>query len=212
MSGVFLSVPVALHFAYEMQARPASPESVLSQILRRNVRKGDVWRYGRPKVVFLDTLSQLEVHGQCAQIRAKVVRCLQGSECAVIRARYGSHIENEQDEQDVKRFAFSADLAQAIEYLDSWLASSFDWFKRLDPVAAKMLVAYAFTDSRRTKITLRRLAAEYGFSHVYYHHYYHLIDERLCAVELRALDLLTPLFAERGTCNGAAVVELAVHE
>ncbi|AXF04775.1 hypothetical protein [Paraburkholderia hospita] len=203
MSGVFLSVPVALHVAYMMPAYPNSPESLLAKVQRMKVRKGDVWRYSLPKVVFFESLNALEIRAQCALIREKVARCLQHPECTVIRARYG--LLEYEDLKGVRRFAFSADLADAFDGLSRWLAPSFG---RLDADVRRLLVAYAFTDSRRTKITLRRIAAEHGHSHVYYHHYYHAIDEQLTAVEVRALDLLTPLLADRGTCNGEPVVEL----
>jgi hypothetical protein len=186
-----------------MPAYPNSPESLLAKLQRMKVSKGDVWRYSRPKVVFFESLNALEIRAQCTLIREKVMRHLQHPECTVIRGRYGL-LEYEEVNGE-RRFAFSHDLANAFEGLSQWLAPSFD---RLDADVRRLLVAYAFTDSRHTKITLRRIAAEHGHSHVYYHHYYHAIDERLTAVEVRALDLLTPLLGDRGTCNGEPVVEL----
>lgn len=206
MSGVFLSVPSALHVSYMMQAYENAPQSILAKVLRLYVGVGDVWRYNRPKVVFFDDLSALEIHGQCSQIRGKVVRLLPILESSVIRSRYGL-TEYEDMESGERRYAFSADRAKAMKYLAKWLSRTHG---TLNFDVRKLLVARVFAYKKQTPITLRQLSEEHGNSHVFYHYNYHAIEKQLCLIEMRALDLLTPLFAERGVCNGDPVVEKVV--
>ena len=202
MTGVFLSVPSALHVSYMMPAYETAPQSILAKIMRMHIGEHDIWGYARPKVVFFDGLSPEQIRAQCTQIRAKVVRLLPRPEAAVVRARYGL-TEYEDLVSGERRFAFNKDRALAMRYLAKWLTPS---FSRLDRATLLLLVARVFANQRQTPITLRQLAAEHGFSHVYYHNYFHAIEQRLAALEMRALDLLTPMFNERGTCNGEPVV------
>jgi hypothetical protein len=200
------SVPVALYVAYAMAAHAASPQSICLKILRLHVRQHDVWGYARPQVVFFDGLTREQIHAQCVQIRDKVVRHLPLLEAAAIRARYGS--TEFEDIEGRRRYAFSLDRANAIKALSDHFGKVYD---TLTETERDLLVSRACADRRRTPITLRGIAETCGRSHVHYHHYFHAIDDQIYLFEVRALDLLTAVFAERGSCNGEPLVEEIGH-
>lgn len=203
--GVFASVPCALSIAYRMPAYQKSPESACARILRDHVRRSRVWDRDRllPKVVFFDGLTNEQVHAECRLIRETVVRCLPRLEAATVRARYGL-TEYEDLASGERRFAFSADRVDAIKALSDCMRAEFDI---LTEGECDMLVARVFANVKETTpITLRAIAAQFGRSHVHYHNYFHAIDDRLYHLEMRALDTLTDVFADRGTCNGEPVV------
>jgi hypothetical protein len=203
--GVFASVPCALSIAYRMPAYQKSPESACARILRDHVRRSRVWDRDRllPKVVFFDGLTNEQVHAECRLVRETVVRRLPQLEAATIRARYGL-TEHEDLANGVRRFAFSADRMDAIKTLSDRMRAEFDI---LSEGECDLLVARVFANVKETTpITLRAIAAQFGRSHVHYHKYFHAIDDRLYHLEMRALDTLTDVFAERGACDGEPVV------
>lgn len=205
MDGVFASVPCALAIAYRMPAYQKSPESACARILRDHIRRSRVWDRNRllPKVVFFDGLTNEQVHAQCTMIRETVVNRLPVLEAATIRARYGL-TDFEDLETGMRRFAFSADRANAIKTLSDGLRRE---FAILSEGECDVLVARIFANVKETTpITLRAIAEQFGRSHVHYHNYYHAIDDKLYHLEMRALDTLTDVFAERGSCNGEPVV------
>jgi hypothetical protein len=209
MNGLFASVPCALYIAYKMPAYEASPESTCLKILRRHIKEHDVWGHFRfmPKLCFFDGLTNEEIHGQCAMICEKVIECLPENEAATVRARYG--LTDFEDIDGVRRYAFSADRLDAIKSLSSYFGVIYD---TLTEAERDLLIARVFAnDKTTTPITLRGIAAACGRSHVHYHHYYHAIDDRIYQFEVRALDILTPLFAERGLCGGEPIVGAVEH-
>ncbi|WP_157131222.1 hypothetical protein [Burkholderia pseudomallei] len=156
-----------------------------------------------PKVVFFNGLTNEQVHAQCRLIRAAVVERLPELEAATIRARYGL-TEYEDLESGRRRFAFSADRNEAIKALSNRMREQFDI---LSEGECDVLVARVFANVKETTpITLRAIAEQFGRSHVHYHNYFHAIDDKLYHFEMRALDALTDVFAERGTCDGEPVV------
>jgi hypothetical protein len=208
--GVFASVPCALAIAYRMPAYQKSPESACARILRDHIRRSRVWDRDRvlPKVVFFEGLTNEQVHAECATIRETVVRRLPQLEAATIRARYGL-TEFEDLETGVRRFAFSADRTNAIKALSDRMRAEFDI---LSEGECDLLVARIFANVKATTpITLRAIAEQFGRSHVHYHNYFHAIDDRLFHIEMRALDTLTDVFADRGTCDGEPVVSAREH-
>ncbi|MBK3333531.1 hypothetical protein [Burkholderia pseudomallei] len=203
--GVFASVPCALAIAYRMPAYQKSPESACARILRDHIRRSKVWDRERllPKVVFFDGLTNEQVHAQCTSIRETVIKRLPELEAATIRARYGL-TEFEDLETGARRFAFSPDRNKAIKTLSNKMRGEFDI---LSEGECDMLVARIFANVKETTpITLRAIAEQFGRSHVHYHNYFHAIDDRLYHFEMRALDTLTDVFADRGTCNGEPIV------
>lgn len=208
--GVFASVPCALAIAYRMPAYQKSPESACARILRDHIRRSKVWDRERllPKVVFFDGLTNEQVHAQCATIRETVVKRLPELEAATVRARYGL-TEFEDLETGRRRFAFSPDRTNAIKTLSDRVRCEFDI---LSEGECDVLIARVFANVKETTpITLRAIAEQFGRSHVHYHNYYHAIDDRLYHLEMRALDVLTDVFADRGTCDGEPVVAAREH-
>jgi hypothetical protein len=207
--GVFATVPCALSVAYRMPAYRKSPESTCARILRDHIRRSKIWDIGDmlPKVVFFEGLTNDEIHAQCALIRAVVIARLPELEAATIRARYGL-TDFEDLESGARRFAFSADRADAIKALSDRMREQFDV---LTEGECDILVARIFANVKATTpITLRAIAEQFGRSHVHYYNYFHVLDDTLFHFEMRALDTLTDIFAERGTCNGEPIV--AAHE
>ncbi|MEX3635982.1 hypothetical protein [Paraburkholderia sp. BR14320] len=207
MNGLFASVPCALYIAFKMPAYEASPESTCLKILRSHIKEHDVWGHFRfaPKVCCFDQLTNLEIHAQCAQIVRSVSKHLPASEAATIRARYG--LTEFEDVDGRRRYAFSEDRADAIKSLSRYFRTVYD---ALSEAECDLLVARVFADERSTTpITLRSIAAACGRSHVHYHNYYHAIDDRIYQFEVRALDILTDVFANRGASNGVPVVDAA---
>jgi hypothetical protein len=166
-------------------------ESSMATIVRRFVKDTRVWEPRPLKVIHFDGLNPLEVRAQCALIRNMVTTCLPDMERAVVRARYG--LTDYTDEDGQRRYFFDRERADAILFVALELQQH---YADLGLPVLDLLVARVFADQRCTPITLRQLAASFGRSHLYYHHYYHAIDERLVAVENRALDTLTPVFTE----------------
>lgn len=203
--GVFASVPVALSIAYRMPAYMKSPESTCARILRDHIRRSKIWDLGYtlPKVVFFCGLTNEQIHAQCALIRETVVKRLPELEAATVRARYGL-TDFEDTASGERRFMFSADRTNAIKALSNRMRGEFDV---LSEGECDLLVARAFANVKSTTpITLRAIAEQFGRSHVHYHTYFHAIDDRLYHMEMRALDTLTDIFAERGTCDGEPIV------
>lgn len=208
--GVFASVPCALAIAYRMPAYQKSPESACARILRDHIQRSRVWDRDRllPKVVFFEGLTNEQVHAECATIRSTVVERLPRLEAATIRARYGL-TEFEDLECGARRFAFSADRTNAIKALANRMRAEFDI---LSEGECDVLVARIFANVKETTpITLRGIAEQFGRSHVHYHNYFHAIDDRLYHLEMRALDTLTDVFADRGSCGGAPIVAAPEH-
>lgn len=205
---VFTTVPCALSIAYRMPAYSQSPESACARVLRQYVGEHDVWGYALPKVCFFDGMTNEQIHAQCGQIRKKVVAILAEMEAATIRARYGltEYIDLENGR---RQFMFSKDRADAIQYLSKRLSLE---FHTLSEGELDMLVARVFANNKKTTpITLRGIAESFGRSHVAYHNYYHMIDDRLYRYEMRALDRLTDVFAQRGSCDGEPLVAEVEH-
>ncbi|MDY7815400.1 hypothetical protein U0F71_06685 [Burkholderia pseudomallei] len=220
--GVFASVPCALAIAYRMPAYIRSPESACARIMRDRIRKSRVWDRERllPKVVFFDGLTNEQIHSQCGRIRDTVGYEYKGKdiprkpgvlpefEAATIRARYG-FTEVEDIKTGERRFAFSPDRNDAIKTLSTKMRIEFDI---LSEGECDWLIARIFANVKKTTpITLRAIAEQFGRSHVHYHNYYHAIDDRLYHLEMRALDVLTDVFADRGTCGGEPVVAAREH-
>jgi hypothetical protein len=207
MTGLFVSVPCALYIAYKMPAYEASPESTCLQILKRHIKEHDVWGHFRfkPKTCFFEGLTNEEIHAQCVVICDKVIRCLPENEAATVRARYG--LTDFEDVGGHRRYAFSADRADAIKSLSDHFRTIYD---TLSEAECDLLVARVFANNKyTTPITLRGIAQQCGRSHVHYHHYSHAIEDRITQFEVRAIDTLTPVFAERGACDGEPVVAAA---
>jgi hypothetical protein len=207
MNGLFASVPCALYIAYKMPAYSTSPESTCLKILRRHIEQHDIWCYAMPKVCFFDRLTNYEIHAQCVQICEKVIAYLPGLEAATVRARYG--LTEYEDIGGHRHYAFSADRAEAIKSLSNHFGTVYD---TLSEPERDLLVSRVFANEKSTTpITLRGIAATCGRSHVHYHHYFHAIDDRIYQLEVRAIDALTGLFAERGMCEGEPVVAAVEH-
>ncbi|CAJ3244843.1 hypothetical protein [Burkholderia pseudomallei] len=206
--GVFATVPCALSVAYRMPAYQRSPESACARILRDHIRRSKVWDRLMPRVVFFDGLTNEQIHAQCTLIRGMVVDRLPELEAATIRARYGL-TDFEDLESGKRRFMFSQDRADAIKRLSDRMRGEFDI---LSEGECDVLVARVFANVKETTpITLRAIAEQFGRSHVHYYNYFHAIDDRLYHFEMRALDTLTEVFSERGTCNGEPIVSETHH-
>jgi hypothetical protein len=207
-----------------MPAYVKSPESACARILRDHIRRSRVWDRDRvlPKVVFFDGLTNEQIHSQCGLIRKAVgfeydpkqpekepePGVLPELEAATIRARYGL-TEFEDLETGVRRFAFSPDRNKAIKTLSNKMRAEFDI---LSEGECDVLVARIFANVKETTpMPLRAIAEQFGRSHVHYHNYFHAIDDRLYHFEMRALDTLTDVFADRGTCGGEPVVAAREH-
>lgn len=205
--GVFATVPCALSISYRMPAYMRSPESACLMILRRHIAEHDVWGYRLPKVCFFDGLTNEQIHAQCGAIRNKVVEILSEFEAATIRAKYG--LTEHEVLDNVRRFAFSRDRADAIMRLSTRLRVEFD---TLSEAECDVLVARVFANVKETTpITFRAMGASFGKSHVHYHHYYHMFVDRLNHLEMQAIDRLTDTFAERGLCDGEPIVASVEH-
>ncbi|TCK36696.1 hypothetical protein B0G84_5709 [Paraburkholderia sp. BL8N3] len=209
MNGIFATVPCALRIAYMMPAYEQSPESVCAKIMRAHVGEHDIWGYLMPKVVFFDGMSNYDIVSQCGIIREKVTRHLSALEAATIRARYGL-IDCHVHESGRRSYHLAADRKAAIKALVSHLGIEFAVLGDKERAA---LVARIFINKKNSPvvITFREMAETFGRSNGHYHHYYHAIDDRLYHIEMRALDRLTSIFAERGECDGEPLVAAVVH-
>jgi AraC-like DNA-binding protein len=191
MSGIFMSVPRALHFAYLIQAYEASPESILARILRAHMEECDVWEPRRARTVDFSGLNALETRAECANIRAAVARELKSKvEQAVIRARYG--LTRFVDEDGERRFFFDKERVEAIQFLAlKWAAPQMPGVQ-LEII--DLLIARHFCSDKATRITLRAIAERFGKSHTHYRRLSNRLEEQLIAIEARALDGLGEYF------------------
>lgn len=190
MSAIFLSVPRALHFAYVMQAYPATPESIMAKIMRQFVKESEVREGSRISTVRFDGLNAFEVRQQCANIRDMVTRILPSPEAASIRARYGLTDYHDYDNGE-RRYFFDRDRTQAIKTLTDWLTPGFD---DVPMPMMDLLVARHYADLRQTPIPIRAVAELFGKTRSTVHRRSDAVGNRLGKLEMRALDLLTPAF------------------
>lgn len=201
---VFSDVSQAVHVAYVVMAQGASHGAPLRKALLRVMEEVhldseqqrhwlDQLRGERSSTVNFEGLSQLDIRAQCSMV-AQVVRTkLPDAEKWVLQAKYG-HTDFE-DEEGVRRFAFSAERIAAIHGLSQWLAPL---LPKIPVLALDCMLGRMFAKHCRIKISARTLAANFGGNHTQYLRAAKIIKEHVLCIEKQAIARLTPYFAGRG--------------
>lgn len=200
MGPIFTTLGGCVHFAFLIQAYPASPESLLARVMRENVEDVDVWYPRRIKRIDFSGLNAVEVRVECAGIRAACARLLTPLENAALRARHG--LTNYTDEDGERRFYFDVDRALAIQHLTTSFAAPL--YPEFKTQLLDVLIARHYADKETTPITLRQIAETFGRSHTYWGKIATDLGKKLDAIEMRALDQLTPYFEKE--CHGVSLV------
>ncbi|WP_373889597.1 hypothetical protein [Massilia sp. MB5] len=201
---IFSSAEQAVHVAYQITAQQALQDAPLRKLLIRALESASnmsaeqhAWLQqlrGKPSGrVNFSGLSPLEVRAQCALIVHAVKTKLPCTEMWALQARFG-HTDVE-DENGVRRFAFSAERIDAIKGLSDWLAPA---FPNLKPFAIDCMIGKLYANHSGVEISFRELARNFGGNHMAYARGYGKLRERLHELEMVALDRLEPYLREQG--------------
>lgn len=205
MSGaVFSDVSQAVHVAYVVMAQGASHGAPLRKALLRVMEEVrldseqqrhwlDQLRGERSSTVNFEGLSQLDIRAQCSMVAQAVRTKLPDAEKWVLQAKYG-HTDYE-DEQGVRRFAFSAERIAAIYGLSQWFAPL---LPKIPVLALDCMLGRMFANHIRIDITSRALAEQFGGNHTQYVRASATLKQHVRTLETQALKRLAPYFQKHG--------------
>lgn len=203
---IFATAGQAIHVAFVVLANEAQQDCLfrkaLVRILEAIAMPTDAqseWleqlRGSPSKTVRFEGLSPYDIRAQCALIMSAVRTRLPEVEMWALQAKYGK-TESEGPVKN-RRWAFSREKADAIRNLANWLAASRN-FDQLSLQALTLMVARLYVTHKRTEISFRDLAQQFGGNRMTYQRAFHSVRAMLGPLVDMAIGRLTPYFQEQG--------------
>lgn len=183
MKGIFKSAEQAVHFAFIMEAYPATPRDTLATI-----RSIDACRTGRPSDINFGSLTPSEIRSECAGIRRGVLAHLSSAEGCALVAKFSSrHARSEYDRT----------IALGVVEHHFWPVVQKQWDDR-NMFHTIVRRHYAQFERHDPTLTLRAIAAKHGVSKERVQRVARYFEGVLRQLETVALDNLRREFEQKG--------------
>ncbi|WP_147375763.1 hypothetical protein [Noviherbaspirillum cavernae] len=145
--------------------------------------------------VDFEGLSSNDIRAQCALIMSAIHALLPQAEIWALQAKYSR--TDYEGPIESRRYAFSKEKAAAIRNVARWLAErrALECVPRL---ALDCMVAKFYANHKKTEISFRQLAIEFGGNHMSYARAFPKVKALLKPLEAMAIARLQPHFEEQG--------------
>lgn len=194
-NAVFRSAQQAVFFAYMIGGLPAREASAFAKLLDRlKLEATGEFDVREASSVNFSGLSDIEVRGQCAMVRA-AVEMLPDLESWALRARYGVAFIKRDGNRQIVSASYGGDRTRSMRNLALRLAPAFG---DANASAVMLLIARLKGECDELRPTFRQIEAETGLSKSSAERLEKRLKHRLRELENAGLDRLTPGFVRDG--------------
>ena len=193
---IFRSTHQAISFAYMMSTLPARDGGALGKLLdRMKLEATGMQEVREASSVSFSGMTDMEVRGQCAMVRAAVENLLPPPESWAIRSRHGvAYIERGTDKK-VKSASFGPDRTRSMRQLAHYLAPA---FVPIPESTMLLLVARVCGECDELQPTFRQIEADTGTSRSTAERAEKKVKLRVRALVNLGVERLTPIFQRDG--------------
>jgi hypothetical protein len=193
---IFRSTQQAIAFSYMVSTLPARDGGALGKLLdRMQLEATGKLEEREVSSISFAGLSDMEVRGQCAMVRAAVENLLPSPESWAIRARFGVAFIDRASDRTIKSATYGPDRTRAMRNLAKYLAPSLD---TISSDAILMLIARTCGECDELRPTFRQIEAEVGTPKSTAERAEKKVKHRVRNLVNLGVDRLTPLFERDG--------------
>lgn len=193
---IFQSTQQAIFFSYMVSSLPARDGGALGKLLdRMKLEATGIQEAKEPSTVSFAGLTDMEVRGQCAMVRAAVENLLPPPESWAIRSRFGVAFIDRGTDKKIKSASFGPDRTRSMRQLANYLAPA---FTPMTDSALLLLVARVCGECDELRPTFRQIEADTGTSKSTAERAEKKVKHRVRMLVNLGVDRLTPIFQRDG--------------
>ena len=193
---IFQSTQQAISFSYMISSLPARDGGALGKLLERmKIEATGMQEIRESSSVSFAGLTDMEVRGQCAMVRAAVENLLPSPESWAIRSRFGVAYIDRAPDKTIKSASFGPDRTRSMRQLANYVAPA---LAPLSDITALMLVARVCGECDELRPTFRAIEADTGTPKSTAERAEKKVKHRVRMLINLGIDRLTPIFQRDG--------------